>query len=201
MRLEQIELQINNQPRIESTSVVIEYLRDNTIIWAESGRDPDETWCDIDSKGHFHAYSLSDISGYRGDPYPTLRKVVTHKDCNGSCGARSPLDDCDGWNEEHYVCRICEVRVSPATKASSGKVVPGDTTVVLTIDSLSTPLAINEQVTVRIGHSSGQRFGIARVTDIEGHLMAGGAIYKAKLAIVGQLGVRHGVRFTKGDRA
>jgi hypothetical protein len=67
---------------------------------------PDPAWTFTDSAGHFHAY---DSDG----KLPTLSAVLTHVDCDGSCGG---ICDGDGYSRTERQCPLCDEYVVPATR-------------------------------------------------------------------------------------
>lgn len=67
---------------------------------------PDPAWVFTDGAGHFHAY---DSDGR----LPTLGRVLTHIDCDGSCGG---VCDGDGYSRTEYQCPLCYEYVVPATR-------------------------------------------------------------------------------------
>lgn len=66
---------------------------------------PDPTWTFTDGAGHFHAY---DSAG----KLPTLGRVVTHLDCDGTCGG---VCDGEGYSKIEYQCPLCDEYVKPRT--------------------------------------------------------------------------------------
>lgn len=65
----------------------------------------DCNWTFVDSAGHFHAVS--------GGELPTLRHVLEHRECDGSCGG---VCDGAGYHASVYFCTLCEERITPGTR-------------------------------------------------------------------------------------
>lgn len=85
--------------------------RNREVQYVEHQSRADPRWSYTDPAGHFHAWAAP-VDGDR-PTLPTLDSRRVHLPCNGQCG---DPEDCDGFHEERWSCRICHAAVLPGWK-------------------------------------------------------------------------------------
>jgi hypothetical protein len=81
----------------------------NVEVVTTMGPKPDPRWSFVDSHGHFHAFDQSN----EREPYPTLAAKTRHHGCDVHIAPEMDDDECEGWDETYYVCRICAEEIEP----------------------------------------------------------------------------------------
>lgn len=162
--------QINDGPEVWAELII----ETETHVETTAAGKPDLAWTFVDSNGHYHAYSQTNLSNDAGEgkPYPTLLSRVEHIDCDGHHLAPIMDDPCEGYDVVRYHCRICDEEIKPdMIPGPHSFTVAGLTTWQVTCESPSAPYAEIDRrpVSVRaVTKHSGQEieyFGVAHRFD------------------------------------
>lgn len=154
------EIRIDNGEPVTGTLTV----EHNVEIVRSLGPKPDPKWSFVDAAGHFHAF---DQNGERR-PYPTLTRKSRHHDCDGFHTVDTidnEDEECEGWDETYYVCRICDEEIEPGE-------IPGPHETQIAhpdqwrVETVGADLwnRLGGNVTVRATNGETVHFGVALVT-------------------------------------